>query len=488
MAETLGPFIAQNESVFEDSSLPANPHAEASLLSALMNHDDAWDQIAGILTFADFYEKRNQVLFACMTNRADKGVSIHPDELASELAQQGVLDAAGGYPRLADLANMKSIGNVIEKATSIHNYALQRSLISICEQGAQYAMDGSREFREAYQTVSEKLLNLQEAMRGNLDEYMIGSHLDHIKELREYIDKYGHSKYGVRSGFNSIDNVTNGFQPGDLVVVAARPRVGKTTFAMNVAENVALGSKPAPVLFFSMEQPASQLLMRLLSSMANVDQKTIRTSRMSNDENDRFNSAMVRLESDQAENLIIDDNSALNVNDISVRAREVKRRMHGLGLIIVDYIGLMANVEVNRNTNRANEIAQISRGLKQVARELDVPLVALSQLNREAEKRLDKRPRLYDLRDSGAIEQDADVVILLYREDVDKEDTVAGYVPNRKAEINIAKHRHGETAMINMTFYGEQCKFEDLDIADVTIDPQSSSAPAAAMADNSVYV
>jgi replicative DNA helicase len=257
---------------------------------------------------------------------------------------------------------------------------------------------------------------------------------------------------GLSSGFNDFDEQTSGMQPADLVIVAGRPSMGKTTFAMNLAEHAAIKSK-VPVAVFSMEMPADALAMRMLSSLGQIDQHRLRTGRLNDDDWPRLTSAIALLNEAP---LFIDDTPALTVTELRARARRLKRE-HGLSMIVIDYIQLMQGSSRSSNENRATEISEISRSLKALAKELEVPVVALSQLNRSLEQRPNKRPIMSDLRESGAIEQDADLIVFIYRDEVYNEDSAE----KGKAEIIISKQRNGPIGTVALTFQGKYTRFEN---------------------------
>jgi replicative DNA helicase len=310
---------------------------------------------------------------------------------------------------------------------------------------------GGRESRELLEDAEKRVFEIAEqGTRGRGGFQDIKDLLTTTVEQIDYLFQSDGHITGVPTGFDKFDDMTTGLHPGELVIVAGRPSMGKTTFAMNIAENAAIGHK-APVAVFSMEMPGEQLAMRMISSLGRIDQHHIRTGQLTDEDWPRITSAVHMLSEAK---MFVDDTPALSPSEIRARARRMKRK-HGLGLIVIDYLQLM---QVGGSSeNRATEISEISRGLKALAKELNVPVIALSQLNRSLEQRTDKRPIMSDLRESGAIEQDADVIVFIYRDEVYNEDS-----PQKgTAEIIIAKQRNGPIGKSVLTFLGKYTKFEN---------------------------
>ena len=427
--------------------LPYNELAEQEILSSLFREPTLWDLIAGDLNEADFHDIRHSHIFKSIKSLAEGGRKFGASEVSHFLANEDTLSIAGGVEYLADLT---------DSVNALLSADLESAVADeICEL---ISGTSNRDVNEIVDEVEGRITKLTQTSNDDISNTHIESHLALLESELEYIKAEGRSRRGVQSGFFGLDHKTNGFLKSALIVIAARPGVGKTALALNFAENLIQNPSRhgTPVLFFSMEQPGQELLVRLIASMSNVDQGRMTRVRLTEGETASIESTITTLRSEEySRRFLIDDRSSLTVTDIRKQARAVKRELGGLGLIIVDYIQLMQPTTRVADDSRSRELAQISAGLKQIARDLDVPVVALSQLNRESAKRSDLLPRLSDLRDSGAIEQDADVVILLYREDIakDKEN------PDGKAEMIIAKNRHGEMGKVDLTFNGPTTRF-----------------------------
>lgn len=445
--------------------LPYNELAEQEILSSLFRDQSLWDLIAGDLNESDFHDVRHSHIFHSIKSLAESGKSFGLQEVGHFLSSEDTLSIAGGVEYLADLADSVSalLSDDLESAVKeVKAKALLRKIYhestDICKS---ITSRTGRDHDEILRDVEERITDLTKASSYDISSTHIETHLDELESELAYIREHNQSRRGIQTGYFGLDHKTNGFLKSALIVIAARPGVGKTALALNFAEN--LIKKPnaqgTPVLFFSMEQPGQELLVRLIASMANVKQSRMTRMRLSEGESSNIESTITTLRSEEFNRrLLIDDRSSLTVADIRKQVLAVNREVGGLGLIIVDYIQLMNPTSRVGEDSRSRELAQISSGLKQIARDFKVPVVALSQLNRESAKRSDLRPRLSDLRDSGAIEQDADVVILLYREDIAKDREV----PDGKAEMIIAKNRHGETGKVDLTFNGEITRFESV--------------------------
>ena len=388
---------------------PNSIEAEQSLIGGLMLDSQAWDKIADVVVAEDFYRKDHQLIYA-------------------------------------------AIASLVAYAKILRDRAVERALIHVGNQitGSAFATDG----RSATELVDEaERLVFEIAERGARGRAGFRSLKQILPDAVDRIDVLHQSDgdiTGISTGYTEFDKLTAGLQAGDLVIIAGRPSMGKTTLAVNVAENAAIGSK-VPTAIFSMEMPAQQLAFRMISSLGRVDQSHLRTGRFPDEDWSRINTA-VQLMSDAP--LFIDDTPGLSPTEIRARARRLQRE-HGLGLIVVDYLQLM-QVPGNKE-NRATEISEISRALKGLAKELELPIIALSQLNRSVEQRTDKRPVMSDLRESGAIEQDADVIIFIFREEVYNQDTPRKGI----ADISIAKQRNGPIGDFPLTFVGRYTKFEN---------------------------
>ncbi|HHQ14900.1 MAG TPA: replicative DNA helicase [Chromatiales bacterium] len=432
---------------------PHSVQAEQSLLGGLLLDNRAWDQIADILTAADFYRREHRQIFSAIGTLIERGDPCDVITLSEWLEGNSQLDDVGGLAYLGTLAkDTPSAANIRAYANIVRDNSVLRQLAEV---GTEIA--NSAYFTEGRDTPS--LLDNAEKLVFRITDQGTsrGSGFHDIKELLtkavDRIDTLFHQDNpltGVSTGFNEVDDMTAGLQSSDLVIVAGRPSMGKTTFAMNIAEHAAIRDN-VPVAVFSMEMPGEQLAMRLMSSLGRIDQTKVRTGKLEDDDWPRLTSAVSILSKAP---LFIDDTPALSPTELRARARRLKRE-HDLGLIVIDYLQLM-QVPGNKE-NRTGEISEISRSLKALAKELEVPVIALSQLNRSLEQRPNKRPVMSDLRESGAIEQDADVIMFIYRDEVYDEDS-----PDKgTAEIIIGKQRNGPIGMRRLTFLGQHTRFEN---------------------------
>ncbi|MGI9270755.1 MAG: replicative DNA helicase [Woeseiaceae bacterium] len=432
---------------------PNSIEAEQSLLGGLMLDHKSWDKVADVVTSADFYRKDHRLIFAAIATLAEAANPSDVVTVSECLENRGELDEAGGLEYLATLANeTPGAANARSYAKILRERSMLRSLITAGNEisGAAFTTEG----RSAAEIVDEaERLVFQIAESGARGKSGFKPLKEILPEAVDRIDLLHQSDgdiTGISTGFSEFDKLTAGLQPGDLVIIAGRPSMGKTTLAVNIAENAAIGSK-VPTAIYSMEMPSQQLAFRMISSLGRVDQTHLRTGRFPDEDWSRINTA-VQLMSEAP--IFIDDTAGLSPTEIRARARRLQRE-HGLGLIVIDYLQLMA---VPGNTeNRATEISEISRSLKALAKELSVPVIALSQLNRSVEQRTDKRPVMSDLRESGAIEQDADLIAFIYREEVYNQDTPRKGI----ADIAIAKQRNGPIGDFPLTFVGRYTKFEN---------------------------
>jgi len=449
-------FAGERQDVLA-SSLKVPPHsieAEQSVLGGLMLDNEAWLEVAERVIEDDFYRRDHREIFRAIESLANVGKPYDVVTLAEWLQQHELLDTVGGLIYLAELSeNTPSAANIAAYADIVRERSVLRSLVRA---GTDIADSGYRtEGRPA-----DELLDQAERMvfaiadhesRGKrgfrkVKELLVDA-LDRIDQLFQRDNPIT----GVATGYYEIDAMTSGLQPSDLVVIAGRPSMGKTALALNIAQHAAI-KESLSVAIFSMEMPSEQLAMRMLSSLGRIDQHKIRTGKLADDDWPRLTHAVSIL---SEVNMFIDDTPALSPGEIRARCRRLARE-HGLGLIVVDYLQLMQ--VRGSNENRATEISEISRSLKALAKELSVPVLALSQLNRSLEQRQDKRPVMSDLRESGAIEQDADVIMFIYRDEVYDEDSADKGI----AEIIIAKQRNGPIGVRKLRFFGEYTLFENL--------------------------
>jgi replicative DNA helicase len=433
---------------------PHSIQAEQAVLGGLMLENGAWDQVADRVGQRDFYRREHQLIFQAIGALAERGKPFDVVTLAEELDHKGELNSAGGFAYLGALANdTPSAANIRAYADIVREHSVIRQLIRV---GTEIADSGyrpeGRRVPELLDSAEQKVFEIaQQKARDSAGFVPIKSLLTKAVNRIELLYERDEAITGVSTGFNDLDEMTSGLQPADLVVIAGRPSMGKTSFAMNIAENVAIKSK-LPVAVFSMEMPGEALTLRMISSLGRIDQHRVRTGRLEDSEWPRLTSAVSLLSEAP---IFIDDMAALTPTEVRARARRLVREAGGLGLIVIDYLQLMQ--APSEGETRATEISIISRSLKALAKELHVPVIALSQLNRNLEQRPNKRPVMSDLRESGSIEQDADIVIFIYRDEVYNEDSPEKGV----AEIIIGKQRNGPIGTVRLTFLGQYTKFEN---------------------------
>lgn len=432
---------------------PNSVEAEQSLLGGLMLDTEAWDRIADVVSERDFYRKDHRLIFRAIATLAENSEPCDVVTLSEHLDNAGELSAAGGLEYLATLANeTPGAANARAYANILRERSILRALISAGNKisGSAYLTDG-RSPRELVDEAERLVFEIAEqGARGRQGFESLRELLPPVIDAIDERHQSGGEITGLSTGYSEFDKKTSGLQPGDLIILAGRPSMGKTALAINIAENAAIGSK-VPTAIFSMEMPSEQLALRMISSLGRVNQSELRNGKFADEDWSRINTA-VQLMSDAP--LYIDDAGGLTPTEVRARARRLKRE-HGLGLIVVDYLQLM---QVQGTTeNRATEISEISRSLKALAKELKLPIIALSQLNRSVEQRTDKRPVMSDLRESGAIEQDADLIVFIYREEIYNPETPKKGV----ADISIAKQRNGPIGDFPLTFVGRYTKFEN---------------------------
>ena len=432
---------------------PNSVEAEQSLVGGLMLNKAAWDKVADVVTAEDFYRNDHRIIFTAIAQLVEDGNPCDVVTVSEFLEQRNDLDKAGGLEYLAALANeTPGAANARAYANIVRERAMLRSLINAGNEisGNAFATDG-RSASDLVDEAERRVFAIAE--KGARARAGFRSLKQILPEAVDRIDLLHQSDgdiTGISTGYTEFDKLTAGLQGGDMVIIAGRPSMGKTTLALNIAENAAIGSK-IPTAIFSMEMPSQQLAFRMIASLGRVDQSHLRTGRFPDEDWSRINTA-VQLMSDAP--IFIDDSAGLSPTEIRARARRLHRE-HGLGLIVVDYLQLM-QVPGNKE-NRATEISEISRSLKALAKELDLPVVALSQLNRGVEQRTDKRPVMSDLRESGALEQDADLIVFIYRDEVYNRETLKKGI----ADISIAKQRNGPIGDFVLTFVGRYTKFEN---------------------------
>lgn len=448
----------------ETSSLKIPPHsieAEQAVLGGLFINNDLCDDVSSRIEGSDFYRQEHRVIFQAILALNDKSQACDVVTVSEWLDDHQQLDDAGGPPYLAELAEgTPGVSNVKAYADIVRKRSVLRQLIQatnkICENI--FNPDG-RSNEHILETAEQLVFAISEReSRGRRNYNPIKDLLAHALENIQELSTRDSPITGVATGFKSLDEKTAGLQPADLIVIAGRPSMGKTALAINIAEHAVIKEK-STVVVFSMEMSGDSLAMRMISSLSRVDQQKIRTGKIRDDDWPRLTSAVDILGDAQ---LFIDDTPALTPTEIRARCRRIYKEKKGIDLVIVDYLQLMQ--VIGSSENRATEISEISRSLKAMAKELHVPVIALSQLNRSLEQRLNKRPVMSDLRESGAIEQDADLIIFIYRDEVYNEDTVE----HGKAEIIIAKQRNGPIGMVPLTFLGQYTRFENYTQHDIT--------------------
>ena len=452
--------IQSSDKKTEQVSIP--PHsteAEQAVLGGIMLSNQHWDGIAERVIAEDFYTFAHKAIFQTMEELMRNQTPIDLITLDQALKAKGISDSVGGFAYLADLSNnTPNAINILAYAEIVREKAILRELIAVGNRIAEnsYSPKGKdikmvldEAEREVF-AIAEKRSSSTEGPQNVLS--VLESTIARIETLGKLENHNGVT--GVTTGFVDLDKKTAGLQPSDLIIVAARPSMGKTTFAMNLCENAAMASDK-PVLVFSLEMPAEQIMMRMIASLARVDQTKIRTGQ-NLEEAEWSKIASVFGMFKQKNNLYIDDSSGLTPTELRSRARRVYRENGGLSMIMVDYLQLMRAPAFS--DNRTLEIAEISRSLKALAKELEVPVIALSQLNRTLEQRADKRPVNSDLRESGSIEQDADLIMFIYRDEVYNENSEDKGV----AEIIIGKQRNGPIGRVRLAFNGQFSRFDNL--------------------------
>ena len=433
---------------------PHSVEAEQAVLGGLMLDANAWDAVADIVTAGDFYRRDHRLIFEAIAEVAETRGSCDAVTVSEHLERKGRLEEIGGLAYLGTIArDTPSASNVRAYAEIIRERSILRQLVAAGGEIAAAATDSrGRPASELVDEAERRVFEIAErGSRGKSGFIAIRDVLPQTIDRLDLLHQTPGEIRGVPSGFTQLDKKTTGFQAGDLVVIAGRPSMGKTTLAVNIAENAAI-AKGVPAAIFSMEMSAEQLTLRLISSLGRVNQSHLRTGNFSEEDWSRIQGAMAQLSNAP---LYVDETPALTPTEVRARARRLKRE-RGLGLIVVDYLQLMQ--VSGTKENRATEISEISRSLKALAKELQVPVIALSQLNRAVEQRTDKKPVMSDLRESGAIEQDSDVILLIYREEVYDPNTTRRGV----ADIIIAKQRNGPVGEIQLTFLGEYTRFENL--------------------------
>ncbi|KGQ20282.1 Replicative DNA helicase [Lysobacter dokdonensis DS-58] len=449
-------FATRNDHKVEQLRVPPQSvEAEQAVLGGLMLAPDAYDRVADLVVETDFYRRDHQLIWRAIRELAERNKPYDAVTLGEWFESMGLAEQVAGGAYLIELASTTpSAANIKAYAEIVRDKAVLRQLIDV---GTNIVNDGfmpeGRDSGELLAKAEQEVFAIAEAgARGRTDFTAVNTALSEAFDVLQKRYENGGSVTGLPTGYTEFDEMTAGLQPTDLLILAARPAMGKTTLALNMAEYAAMKTKKA-VAVFSMEMSASQLALRLISSTGRVNATRLRTGQLEDEDWSRVTSAIRLL---REAKIFIDDTPGLSPEVLRAKARRLKRE-HDLGLIVIDYLQLMS--VPGNSENRATEISEISRSLKGLAKELNVPVIALSQLNRSLETRTDKRPVMADLRESGAIEQDADVIVFIYRDDYyNKENS-----PDKGlAEVIIGKQRNGPTGSIKLKFFGEYTRFDNL--------------------------
>lgn len=432
---------------------PHSLEAEQSVLGGLMLDNQAWDNVTDILQSKDFYRSEHQLIFQAIAELARQNQPFDVLTLTERLKTQERWRQADNEVYLLELAhNTPSAANIAAYAGIVREHSILRQLIHVTTELTERALTpAGRAVFDILDEAERRIFQIAEQDSRGAGPQPISALLAKAVDRVDSLFRSSNAVTGVSTAYADLDAMTSGFQHSDLIVIAGRPSMGKTSLAMNIVEHAAIrGDKP--VLVFSMEMPGEMLAMRLISSLGRIDQHRVRTGQLSDEDWPRITSAVSML---SAAKLFIDDTAALSPGDIRARARRLARVEGPLGLIVIDYLQLMQVSGFKEN--RTMEISEISRAMKALAKELQVPVIALSQLNRGLEQRADKRPVMSDLRDSGAIEQDADLILFIYRDEVYNENSLE----KGTAELIIAKQRNGPIGKVRLTFLGQYVRFEN---------------------------
>jgi replicative DNA helicase len=438
---------------------PHSVEAESSVVGGLLLDNNAWDRVGDLLKDSDFYRFEHRLIFGAIRELINASKPADVITVFERLQSIGKAEEVGGLAYLNSLAQyVPSASNIRRYAEIVRERGILRKLVTASDEIATNAFNTEgRPVEKILDEAQQKIFNIGEEGARNKQGFQSMDTLvvDLLDRVQEMADSDG-DVTGVATGFHDLDRMTSGLQPGDMIVLAARPSMGKTAFAVNIAEHVAL-NEGLPVAIFSMEMGAAQLAVRIVGSIGRIDQGHLRTGKLTDEEWPRLSDAIERL---RTISLHIDESPGLSPSELRSNSRRLARQCGKLGLIVVDYLQLMSGSSSSGGgDNRATELGEISRGLKMLARELQCPVIALSQLNRSVEQRPDKRPMMSDLRESGAIEQDADIIMFIYRDEYYTKD--ACKEPG-VAEVIIAKHRNGPVGTVKLAFLRNITKFESL--------------------------
>lgn len=429
-------------------SLPRHHDAERSVLGGLLLDADLVADVQNLLKAEDFYSPAHQHIYKAILETCDKSSATDPISVQETLSRNGVLDEAGGREALLDLAACASIGSTTYHAEIVREKSIQRGVLEVCQDVASMAYENATEARQLLDEAERRIFELARMNVGQ-DVSSIDVILQQTFERIDYFRSRAGEPTGLVTGYDDLDDMMGGLQPGELLIIAARPSMGKTTFALNLSERVARHQKG--VVIFSLEMSSQQVISNMLCGAAQVDGQAVRSGRLTDAEYQRLQDEAARLYESP---IHVDDSAGLSPTALRAKCRRLKQR-GDLSLVVIDYLQLMSTGR--REESRQQEISSISRAMKSLARELSVPVIALSQLNRDVESREDHKPRMSDLRESGAIEQDADVIMLLHREEYFKPTE-----ENRGlAQVIIAKQRNGPTGQVTLRFFREYMRFEN---------------------------
>lgn len=454
MAQRPSPASQPADSALVGIKIP--PHsveAEQSVLGSLMLDNNSWDRIVDLIGTEDFYRSEHQLIFQVVATLSRRHQPFDVLTVAEELKNLNQLTAAGGEIYLFELTkNTPTAANISAYAEIVRERSIRRQLIGAANTIANFAFNpDGEEIKSTLDKAESEIFKIAEQRTRGPGPVDISTLLAQATQRIDVLYHSDEAITGLSTGFSDLDELTSGLQKGELIIVAGRPSMGKTTLAMNIAEHAAIKSS-LPILIFSLEMPGDALAMRMISSLGRIDQHKVRTGKLHDEDWPRLASAVSMLSEAK---LYIDDTPSLSPAELRARARRLAKSKGQLGLILVDYLQLMQISGFREN--RTAEITEISRGLKAIAKELNVPVLALSQLNRSLEQRSDRRPIMSDLRESGAIEQDADLIIFIYRDEVYNEDS-----PDKGiSEIIIGKHRNGPIGKVRLTFLGQYTRFEN---------------------------
>lgn len=435
-------------------SIPFSIEAEQAILAGIIIDNEIWEKVSDNIEESDFYKKKHRIIFKIIENEIKNNKNIDVLSLSEVLKNNNEIDLIGGKDYLNDLIlNTSNTKNITTYVKIVKDYSSLRKLIVTSKNIIETSLNiKNKNIQEIIDKAEKEILSISKNYRKTENITTISQALTTtIKNIETFFES-GSNVTGLSSGFKELDDITSGLHKSDLIIIAGRPSMGKTTFAINIAENIIIKNN-MPVLIFSMEMPSEQIATRMLASLGRIELQRLRTGLLKETDWPRLSSAIALI---SGKNLYIDDSGSLTPYDINNKARKIYNLNKKLGAIIIDYLQLMHIPELNEY--RASEISEISRSLKVLAKELNVPIIALSQLNRSLEQRTDKRPIMSDLRESGAIEQDADLIIFIYRDEIYNKNTKNKGI----AEVIIAKQRNGPIGTINLKFLGHYSKFENL--------------------------